>query len=151
MRTLWVLHVAGNRARGPVSYLTGNRRSATVFFAAFPIVSTFPASLLVFLLSVSHVLLYIYSLIKSSYASWKEVGVVLLKRWLTLLTGHGNEPNFPRFLHKSFWPRSLTLYFEPFRFRLRIRGDIRIRKTTPRIGESGSRQDCLEYPFFSNL
>jgi hypothetical protein len=70
---------------------------------------------------------------------------------LSLLKGHGNEPNFPRFLHKSLWPRSLTLHFEPFRFWLRIRGDIHIRKTTPRIGESGSRQDCLEYPFFSNL
>ncbi len=59
------------------------------------------------------------------------------------LKGHGNEPNFPNFLHKSLWPRSLTLHFEPFRFWLRIRGDIRIRKMTPRIGESGSRQDCL--------
>ncbi len=27
-------------------------------------------------------------------------------------------------------------------------GDIRNQKTTPRIGESGSRQDCLELPFF---
>jgi hypothetical protein len=54
-------------------------------------------------------------------------------------------------LHKSLWPRSLTLHFELFWFWLRIRGDIRIRKTTPRIDESGSRQDCLEYPFFSNL
>ncbi len=36
--------------------------------------------------------------------------------------------------------RSLTLPFEPFRFWLRIRGDIRNRKTTPRIGESGSRR-----------
>ncbi len=76
--------------------------------------------------------------------------------WIELVTepslkGHGNEPNFPRFLHKSLWPRSLTLHFEPFRFWLRIRGDIRIWKTTPRVGESGSRQDCLEYPFFSNL
>jgi hypothetical protein len=53
------------------------------------------------------------------------------------LKGHGNEPNFPSFLHKSRWPRSLTLHFEPFRFWLRIRGDIRIRKTTPRISDSG--------------
>ncbi len=67
------------------------------------------------------------------------------------LKGHGKEPNFPRFLHKSLWPRSLTLHFEPFRFWLRIRGDVRIRKTTPRIGESGSRQDCLEYPFFQTF
>ncbi len=40
------------------------------------------------------------------------------------------------FLHKSLWPRSLALHFEPFRLWLRIRGDIRIGKTTPRIGES---------------
>ncbi len=32
--------------------------------------------------------------------------------------------------------RSLTLPFEPVRFWLRIRGDIRNRKTTPRLGES---------------
>ncbi len=30
------------------------------------------------------------------------------------LKGHGNEPNFPSFLHKSLWPRSPTLHFEPF-------------------------------------
>jgi hypothetical protein len=48
------------------------------------------------------------------------------------LKGHGNEPNFSRFLHKSIWPRSLTLHFEPFRFWFQIRGDISIRKTTPR-------------------
>jgi hypothetical protein len=58
------------------------------------------------------------------------------KNKIILLKGHGNEPNFPRLLHKSLWPRSLALHFEPFRFQLRIRGDIRIRKTTPRIGES---------------
>ncbi len=50
-------------------------------------------------------------------------------------------------LHKSLWPRSLTLPFKPFRFWLRILGDIRFRKSTPRIGESGNRQD----QFFSNL
>ncbi len=59
------------------------------------------------------------------------------------LKGNGNEPDFPSFLHKSLWPKSLALHFEAFRFWLRIRGDIRIRKTTPRISESGSRQDCL--------
>jgi hypothetical protein len=68
-----------------------------------------------------------------------------------LVKKHGNEPNFPRFLHKSLWPWSLILHFKPFQFWLRIRGDIRIRKTTPCIGESGSRQDCLEYPFFPHL
>ena len=30
---------------------------------------------------------------------------------MIMLKGHGNEPNFPRFLHKSLWPRSFTLYF----------------------------------------
>ncbi len=64
---------------------------------------------------------------------------------------HGNEVDFPRFLHKSVQHRSLTLHFEPFRFWLRIRGDIRIRKSTPRyhrygesptlrIGDRGSRR-----------
>ncbi len=67
------------------------------------------------------------------------------------LKGHGNEPVFPMCLHKSLWPRSLTLPFKPFRFWLQILRDIRIRKSTPRIGESGSRQGFLEYPFFSNL
>jgi hypothetical protein len=43
------------------------------------------------------------------------------------------------FLHKSLWPRSLTLPFEPFRFLLRILGDIHIRKSTPRMGESSTR------------
>ncbi len=47
---------------------------------------------------------------------------------LISIKGHGSELNFPRFLHKSRWPRSLTLHFEPFRFWLRIRGDILIRK-----------------------
>jgi hypothetical protein len=42
---------------------------------------------------------------------------------LLLLKGHGNEPVFPMFLHKSLWPRSLTLPFKPFRFWLRIIGD----------------------------
>ncbi len=52
------------------------------------------------------------------------------------LKRHGNEPVFSMFLHKSLWPRSLTLPIKPFRFWLRILGDIRIRKSTPRIGES---------------
>ncbi len=50
------------------------------------------------------------------------------------LKGHGNEPVFSMFLHKSLWPRSLTLPFKPFRFWLRILGYIRIRKSTLRIG-----------------
>ena len=56
------------------------------------------------------------------------------------LKGHGNEADFLGFLQKLVPHRSLTLPFEPFRFWLRIRGDIRIRKMTPRIGESGSRR-----------
>ncbi len=38
----------------------------------------------------------------------------------------------------DFPHRSLSLPFELFRIWLRIRGDIRNRKTTPRLGESGS-------------
>ena len=55
------------------------------------------------------------------------------------LKGHGNEADFLGFLQKLGPHRSLTLPFEPFRFWLRIRGDIRNRKTTPRLGKSGSR------------
>jgi hypothetical protein len=60
-----------------------------------------------------------------------------------LLKGHGNEADFLGFLQKSVRHRFLTLNFKPFRFGLRIRGDIRNRKTTPRLAESGSRQECL--------
>jgi hypothetical protein len=55
------------------------------------------------------------------------------------LKGHGNEADFLGFLQKLVPHRSLPLPFEPFHFRLRIRGDIQNRKTTPRLGESGSR------------
>ncbi len=55
------------------------------------------------------------------------------------LKGHGNEADFLGFLQKLGLHRSLTLPFEPFRFWLRIRGDIRNQKTTPRLAESGSR------------
>jgi hypothetical protein len=67
------------------------------------------------------------------------------------LKGHGNEADFLGFLRKLVPHESLTLHFGPFRFWLRIRGDILIRKTTPRyqrygesptlrIVESGSRR-----------
>ncbi len=56
--------------------------------------------------------------------------------------GHGNEADFLGFLQKLVPHRSLTLPFEPFRFWLRIRGDIRNRKTTPRLGDSVSRGVC---------
>jgi hypothetical protein len=56
------------------------------------------------------------------------------------LKGHGNEADFLEFLYKPVRHRSLTLHFEPFRFWLRIRGDIRNRKKndspTRRIVES---------------
>jgi hypothetical protein len=53
------------------------------------------------------------------------------------LKGHGNEADFPRFLHKSVLAyRSLTLHFQPFRF---CRGDIRNRKTTRRLSHSPGR------------
>jgi hypothetical protein len=45
--------------------------------------------------------------------------------------GHGNEADFLGFSHKSVPHESLTLPFEPFRFLLRIGGDIRNRQTTP--------------------
>jgi hypothetical protein len=56
-----------------------------------------------------------------------------------ILKGHGNEADFLGFLQKLVPHRSLTLLFEPFRFWLRIRRDIRNRKTTARLAESGSR------------
>jgi hypothetical protein len=60
------------------------------------------------------------------------------KRDITVLKGHGNEADFLGFLQKLGPHRSLTVPFEPFRFWLQIRGDIRNRKTTPRLSESGS-------------
>jgi hypothetical protein len=62
------------------------------------------------------------------------------------LKEHGNEPNFPRFLHKSHWPRSL--HFEPFRFWLQIRGDIHIRKTTPVSVNRGVDKITYSYKYF---
>ncbi len=59
------------------------------------------------------------------------------------LKGHGNEADFLGFLQKWVQHRLFTIHFEPFRYGLRIPGDIRNRKTTPRLAESGSRQECL--------
>jgi len=59
------------------------------------------------------------------------------------LKGHGNEADFLGFLQKQVRHESLRLPFEPFRFRHRICGDIRNRKTTPRLAKSGSRQECI--------
>ncbi len=69
---------------------------------------------------------------QSTYAPLSVYGVQLLK-------GHGNEADFLGFLQKLVPHESLTLPFEPFRFWLRISGDICILKTTPhfhRYGES---------------
>ena len=56
------------------------------------------------------------------------------------LKGHGNEADFLGFLQKLVPHRSLTLPFEPFRLRLRIRGDIRNRKKTRRVDDSPTRR-----------
>jgi hypothetical protein len=52
------------------------------------------------------------------------------------LKGHDNEADFMGFLQKSVPHKSLTLPFEPFRIWLRIRGDIRNRKMTFRLGKN---------------
>ncbi len=52
------------------------------------------------------------------------------------------------FLYKPVRHQSITLRFEPFRFWLQIRGDIRNQKTTLGLAESGSRQECLQIQFF---
>jgi hypothetical protein len=73
------------------------------------------------------------------------------KHLFNLFKGHGNEADFLGILHKSVPHESLTLFLELLQFLLRIRGDIRKRKTTPRLAESGSRQDFLELPFFQTF
>jgi hypothetical protein len=60
-----------------------------------------------------------------------------LQRFKISLKGHGNEADFLGFLQKLVPHRSLTLPFEPFRFRLRICRDIHIQKTTPRYHRYG--------------
>ncbi len=65
--------------------------------------------------------------------------MVASKGTLAALKGHGNETDFLGFLQKLVPHESLTLPFEPFRFWLRIRGDIHIRKMTPRITSTESR------------
>ncbi len=73
-------------------------------------------------------------------ASYRETSYILCTSCclccLVLLKGHGNERDFLWFLHKPVRHRSITLRFDPFRFWLRIRGDIRNGKTTPRFAES---------------
>ncbi len=79
----------------------------------------------------------------SSAWAWWMIHLMREERRQTFISfkGLGNEADFLGFLHKSVRHRSHTLQFEPFRFWLRIRGDNR--KTTPRLAESGGRQDCL--------
>jgi hypothetical protein len=80
-----------------------------------------------------------------------ENGLRAVLLGLNYLKGHGNEADFLGFLQKLVPHESLTLPLVPFRFWLRIRGDIRIRKATPcyhrygesptlRIGDTGSRE-----------
>ncbi len=65
------------------------------------------------------------------------------------LKGHGNEADFLGFLHKPVWHRFLTLCFEPFRFWLQIRGDIRSQKTnSPSLGVN---KIAYRYNFFKPL
>ncbi len=59
------------------------------------------------------------------------------------LKGHVNEADFLGFFLKLVPHRSLTLPFKLFRFWLQIRGDIRNRKTTPRLGDSPTRVEWL--------
>ncbi len=64
-----------------------------------------------------------------------------------ILKGHGNEADNLGFLQKLVPHRSLTLPFEPFRFWLRICGDIRNRKTLLNSASrwlSDSAFECLE-------
>jgi hypothetical protein len=55
-----------------------------------------------------------------------------------MLKGHGNKADFLGFLQKLVPHRSLAQPFEPFRFWLRIRADIRmnVEKKIRRVGES---------------
>ena len=57
------------------------------------------------------------------------------KRTPSILKGHGNEPVFPTFLHKSVQDGFLTVLFEPFQFWLRIRGDNPIERKKERKKE----------------
>ncbi len=82
-----------------------------------------------------------YKSINKIYQNWKHYKRKKSFRSgeLVNLKGHGNEADFLGFLQKLGPHWSLTLPFEPFCFWLRIRRDIRNRKTTPRLAESGSR------------
>jgi hypothetical protein len=79
-----------------------------------------------------------YSIELVQYGSSKKHGDAVF----VFLKGHGNEADFLGFLLKLVPHRFPTLPFEPLRFRLRILGDIRNRKTTPRLGKSAF--ECLK-------
>ncbi len=70
---------------------------------------------------------------------------------LSLLKGHGNEADFLGALHKSVRHRSLTLHFEPFRFWLRIRGDIRNQKRLPDSPSRGVDKNAYRYKCFQTF
>jgi hypothetical protein len=71
------------------------------------------------------------------------------------LKRYGNEADFLGFLQKLVPHRSLTLPFEPFRFWLRIRGDIRnqMESGSRRLPDSASRGVAMEsiFEFFKIL
>ncbi len=67
----------------------------------------------------------------------------LLCFYIERVKGHDNEADFLGFFQKLVPHRSLTLAFEPFRFWLRIRRDIRNRKTTPGISDLTSQSRWL--------
>ncbi len=71
-----------------------------------------------------------------SYACLVIIFFLLKTQSQEYVKGQGNEADFLWLLQKLVPHRSLTLPFEPFRFWLRIRGDIRNRKPTRRVGES---------------
>jgi hypothetical protein len=68
-----------------------------------------------------------------------------------ILRGHGNEADFLGFLHKSVRHRSLTLHFEPFRFWIRKRGDIRNRNRLPDSPSRGVDKSAYRYNFFQTF
>ncbi len=65
---------------------------------------------------------------------------------LVHLKGHGNEPVFPMFLHKSVRHESLTVPFEPFRFWLQIRGNGNSRQSC-RLPHSPMRGVGFDYEY----
>jgi hypothetical protein len=67
------------------------------------------------------------------------------------LKGHGNEPNFPSFLHKSLWPRSLALRFEPFDFGFEFAEIFVFGKRLPLSVSRGVDKIAYRYKYFQAL